>query len=72
MKKLPKYREEEIKRFGKAAYKVHRLYVEYRKYLIEELELDEDFVLDNLESIINDDMTAEDLIQSINKELEDR
>lgn len=70
--KLPKYRIEELKRFGKAADTVHKLYCEYRKYLIEDLDLDENFVLDNLESVINDDMTADGLISAINDELEDR
>lgn len=69
---LPKYRIEEIKRMGKAADIAHRLYCKYKDYLINDLDLDVNLVIDNLNSLINDDMSSADFISVINEELEDR
>lgn len=70
--KLPKYKEEELKKLGKAAETAHKLYCKYRDYLIDDLDLDVNLVIDNLNSVLNDDMTAEAFISAINEELEDR
>lgn len=70
--KLPKYRIEKIKKLGKSSKIVHSLYCELKDYLIDDLDLDVNFVIDNLNSIINDDLTADDLISAINEELEDK
>lgn len=67
--KLPKYRIEELKRLEKHAKIVHKLYFELKKYLIDELDLEDNFVIDNLNSLANDDLTADYFIKDIIKEL---
>lgn len=68
---LPKNKVNKIEKLGKSSKIVHNLYLELRDYLIDGLDLDVNFVIDNLNSIINDDLTADDLISAINEELED-
>lgn len=67
--KLPKYRIEELKRLEKHAKVVHKLYFELKNYLIDELDLDVNFVIDNLNNLANDDLTADYFIKDIIKEL---
>ncbi len=70
--RLPKNKVNKIEKLGKSSKIVHNLYLELRDYLIDSLDLDVNFVIDNLNSVINDDMTADDLVSAIEEELEDR
>lgn len=70
--KLPKYRIEELKRLEKHAKIVHKLYFELKKYLIDELELDINFVIDNINGLVNCDMNSDDFIKFLKEEMEGR
>lgn len=69
--KLTKQKIDEIKELGKSAKIVQQLYHKLQNYLIDELDLDVNFVIDNLNSIVNDDLTSEELIKIIQDELEE-
>lgn len=69
---LSKMQKSKIERLGKAAKTARDLHFELKAYLIDKLYLDEDFVLDNLNSILNDEMEADVFISAINEELEDK
>ena len=54
--KLPKYRIKEIEKLYKYSKEVYNLYFQIKDYLINNLELDEESIIDNLNSIVNNDM----------------
>ncbi len=70
--KLPKYRKEQIKKLGKHAEIVHKLYWELKDYLIDDLELDINFVIDNINGLVNCDMNSDDFIKFLKEEMEGR
>lgn len=70
--KLPKYRIKEIEKLCKYSKEVYNLYFQIKDYLINNLELDEESIIDNLNSIVNNDMSAEDMLDYLKEELEDK
>lgn len=70
--KLPKYRIKEIEKLYKYSKEVYNLYFQIKDYLINNLELDEESIIDNLNSIVNNDMSAEDMLDYLKEELEDK
>lgn len=69
MKKLSKTKQEEIRKLGKAAERTHMLTLQLKEEL-SNMGLDNEFITDNINSLLIGDINSSDFIDYVQEELD--